>query len=96
MVLTMAAGGGYCDGAQHSRCLWGTLAHLPGMKVVVPSTPADAKGLMASAIREDGPVVYIFHKGVMDLPWMAKNPRTLDECPRRGLHGPDRKGAGCP
>jgi len=81
MVLTMAAGGGYSDGAQHSQCLWGTFAHLPGMKVVVPSTPADAKGLMTSAIRDDGPVVYVFHKGVMGLPWMAKNPRALDDVP---------------
>lgn len=81
MVLTMATGGGYSDGAQHSQCLWGTLAHLPGMKVVVPSNPADAKGLMISAIRDDNPVVYMFHKGVMGLPWMAKNPRTLDAVP---------------
>ena len=81
MVLTMAAGGGYSDGAQHSQCLWGTFAHLPGMKVVVPSTPADAKGLMTSAIRDDNPVVYVFHKGVMGLPWMAKNPRATDEVP---------------
>jgi pyruvate dehydrogenase E1 component beta subunit len=81
MVLTMAAGGGYSDGAQHSQCLWGTFAHLPGMKVVVPSTPADAKGLMTSAIRDENPVVYVFHKGVMGLPWMAKNPRSLDEVP---------------
>jgi pyruvate/2-oxoglutarate/acetoin dehydrogenase E1 component len=81
MVLTMAAGGGYSDGAQHSQCLWGTLAHLPGMKVVVPSNPADAKGLMTSAIRDDNPVVYIFHKGVMGLAWMAKNPRSTDEVP---------------
>jgi pyruvate dehydrogenase E1 component beta subunit len=81
MVLTAAAGGGYSDGAQHSQCLWGTFAHLPGMKVVVPSTPADAKGLMTSAIRDDNPVVYIFHKGVMGLAWMAKNPRTLEEVP---------------
>jgi acetoin:2,6-dichlorophenolindophenol oxidoreductase subunit beta len=81
MVLTMAAGGGYSDGAQHSQCLWGTFAHLPGMKVVVPSTPADAKGLMTSAIRDDNPVVYIFHKGVMGLPWMSKNPRSIDEVP---------------
>jgi pyruvate dehydrogenase E1 component beta subunit len=81
MVLTMAAGGGYSDGAQHSQCLWGTFAHLPGMKVVVPSTPADAKGLMTSAIRDDNPVVYIFHKGVMGLAWMAKNARSTDEVP---------------
>ncbi len=81
MVLTMAAGGGYSDAAQHSQCLWGTFAHLPGMKVVVPSSPADAKGLMTSAIRDDNPVVYVFHKGVMGLPWMAKNPRSLDVVP---------------
>jgi len=81
MVLTMAAGGGYSDGAQHSQCLWGTFAHLPGMKVVVPSTPADAKGLMTSAIRDDNPVVYVFHKGIMGLPWMAKNPHSLGEVP---------------
>jgi pyruvate dehydrogenase E1 component beta subunit len=81
MVLTTAVGGGYSDGAQHSQCLWGTFAHLPGMKVVVPSTPADAKGLMLSAIRDDNPVVYMFHKGVMGLPWMAKNPRATDAVP---------------
>jgi pyruvate/2-oxoglutarate/acetoin dehydrogenase E1 component len=81
MVLTMAAGGGYSDGAQHSQCLWGTFAHLPGMKVVVPSNPLDAKGLMTSAIRDDSPVVYIFHKGVMGLAWMAKNPRAMEDVP---------------
>ena len=81
MVLTTAVGGGYSDGAQHSQCLWGTFAHLPGMKVVVPSNPADAKGLMTSAIRDDNPVVYMFHKGVMGLPWMAKNARSTDEVP---------------
>jgi pyruvate dehydrogenase E1 component beta subunit len=81
MVLTTAVGGGYSDGAQHSQCLWGTFAHLPGMKVVVPSNPYDAKGLMTSAIRDDGPVVYMFHKGVMGLAWMAKNRRAIGEVP---------------
>ena len=81
MVLTTAVGGGYSDGAQHSQTLWGTFAHLPGMKVVVPAFPADAKGLMTSAIRDDGPVVYMFHKGVMGLPWMVKNPRSIDVVP---------------
>jgi pyruvate/2-oxoglutarate/acetoin dehydrogenase E1 component len=81
MVLTTAVGGGYSDGAQHSQCLWGTFAHLPGMKVVVPSNPRDAKGLMTSAIREDSPVVYMFHKGVMGLPWMVKNPRATGDVP---------------
>jgi pyruvate dehydrogenase E1 component beta subunit len=81
MVLTTAVGGGYSDAAQHSQCLWGTFAHLPGMKVVVPSNPYDAKGLMTSAIRDDNPVVYMFHKGVMGLPWMAKNPRATADVP---------------
>src|SRR5512144_738419 len=81
MVLTTAVGGGYSDAAQHSQCLWGTFAHLPGMKVVVPSNPYDAKGLMISAIRDDNPVVYMFHKGVMGLAWMAKNPRSLGDVP---------------
>ncbi|MGA1215690.1 MAG: alpha-ketoacid dehydrogenase subunit beta, partial [Candidatus Nanopelagicales bacterium] len=72
MVLMMAVGGGYSDAAQHSQCLWASFAHMPGMKVVAPSNPYDAKGLMISAIRDDNPVIFMFHKGVMGLPWMAK------------------------
>ncbi len=81
MVLMTAVGGGYSDGAQHSQCLWGTFAHLPGMKVVVPSSPYDAKGLMISAIEDDNPVIYMFHKGIMGLPWMAKNSHAIDVVP---------------
>ena len=88
MVLTTAVGGGYSDGAQHSQCLWGTFAHLPGMKVVVPSTPADAKGLMISAIRDDNPVIYLFHKGIMGLPWMAKNPHSVAPVPEEPYETP--------
>jgi len=82
MVLTAAVGGGYSDGTQHSQCLWGTFAHLPGMKVVVPSTPSDAKGLMTAAIRDDNPVVFLFHKGAMGLPWMSKSSRAVGPVPR--------------
>jgi pyruvate/2-oxoglutarate/acetoin dehydrogenase E1 component len=71
MVLMAGAGGGYNDAAQHSQCLWSTFAHLPGMKVVVPSNAYDAKGLMIQAIRDDNPVVFLFHKGIMGLPWMS-------------------------
>jgi acetoin:2,6-dichlorophenolindophenol oxidoreductase subunit beta len=81
VVLTMAIGGGYSDGAQHSQTLYGLFAHLPGMKIVVPSTPYDAKGLMISAIRDDNPVLYMFHKGVMGLGWMTPNPRATGEVP---------------
>lgn len=93
MVLMMAAGGGYSDAEQHSQCLWGTFAHLPGMKVVVPSNPADAKGLMISAIRDDNPVVYVFHKGVMGLPWMAKNARSIAPVPEAPYETPIGKAA---
>lgn len=81
LVLLTAVGGGYSDGAQHSQCLWGTFAHLPGLKVVVPSNPADAAGLMTAAIRDDNPVVFMFHKGVQGLPWMAKNRRSIGPVP---------------
>jgi len=81
MVLMTAAGGGYSDAGQHSQTLWGTFAHLPGMKVVVPSNPYDAKGLMISAIRDDNPVIYIFHKGVLGLGWMKNNPRATGPVP---------------
>ncbi len=81
VVVTTAIGGGYGDGAQHSQTLYGTFAHLPGMKIVVPSTPYDAKGLMISAIRDDNPVIYMFDKGVMGLGWMTPNPRATGEVP---------------
>ena len=81
MVLTTAVGGGYSDAGQHSQTLWGTFAHLPGMKVVVPSSAYDAKGLMISAIRDDNPVVYMFHKGALGLGWMTNNPHATGPVP---------------
>jgi pyruvate dehydrogenase E1 component beta subunit len=64
-VVIKTAGGCIGSGAQHSQCLWGLFAHLPGLKVVAPSNPYDAKGLMASAVESDDPVVYIEHKGLL-------------------------------
>jgi len=79
-VVIKTAGGCIGSAAQHSQCLWGTFAHLPGMKVVVPSSPYDAKGLMASALESDDPVVYIEHKGLLlsrlgDFPHGAEVPK---------------------
>jgi acetoin:2,6-dichlorophenolindophenol oxidoreductase subunit beta len=51
-------------GAHHSQSLEAWLAHVPGLKVVMPATPADAKGLLKSAIRDDNPVVFIEHRGL--------------------------------
>jgi pyruvate/2-oxoglutarate/acetoin dehydrogenase E1 component len=62
MVVRTTCGGGYGDGGQHEQALWGLLAGIPGLSVVVPSTPADAFGLMSSALRHDGPVVFLEHK----------------------------------
>jgi pyruvate dehydrogenase E1 component beta subunit len=88
MVLMSATGGGYSDGSQHSQNLWGTFAHLPGMKVVVPSTPYDAKGLMTASIRSDDPVVFLFHKGIMGLGWMKKNRRSIGAVPEEPYEVP--------
>jgi pyruvate dehydrogenase E1 component beta subunit len=71
LVVTASTGGGICDGAQHSQTLHGLFAHVPGIKVVVPSNAYDAKGLMTSAIRDDNPVVYLFHRQLMGLPVMG-------------------------
>jgi pyruvate dehydrogenase E1 component beta subunit len=51
-------------GAHHSQSLEAWLAHVPGLKVVMPSNPADAKGLLKSTIRDDNPVVFIEHRGL--------------------------------
>ena len=62
LVIRAGCGGGYGDGGQHEQALWGWLAHIPGIKVVVPSTPADAGGLLTAAIADDGPVVFLEHQ----------------------------------
>jgi pyruvate/2-oxoglutarate/acetoin dehydrogenase E1 component/TPP-dependent pyruvate/acetoin dehydrogenase alpha subunit len=59
MVLRTAVGGGLQVGAQHSQMLEAWLAHVPGLKVVVPSTPSDARGLLASCIADEDPCVFI-------------------------------------
>ncbi len=71
MVLMTSTGGGYSDAGQHSQCLYGTFAHLPGMKVVAPSNAYDAKGLMTAAMRDDSPVVYMYHKRLQGMGWLG-------------------------
>ena len=62
MVMRTAAGAGTGAAAQHSQSLEAVLAHFPGLKVVIPSTPYDAKGLLKSAIRDDNPVMFLEQK----------------------------------
>ena len=67
MVLRMASGGGSQLGATHSHSLEGMFAHFPGLLVVCPSFPADAKGLLKRAFREPNPVVFIEHTALYGL-----------------------------
>jgi len=62
MVLRTPCGAGMSAAAQHSQSMEAWFTHIPGIKTVMPSTPADAKGLLSAAIRDDNPVVYIEHK----------------------------------
>ncbi len=63
-VLRMVYGAGYNAAAQHSQSVHQILTGMPGLKVVMPSTPADAKGLLTQAIRDDDPVVFLEHKAL--------------------------------
>ena len=62
LVIRTHGGGGRGNAAQHSQNLEAWFLHVPGLKIVMPSTPADAKGLLATAIRDDNPVLFIEHK----------------------------------
>ena len=64
-LVIKTAAGNIGSAAQHSQCLWGMLAHLPGLKIVVPSSLYDHKGLMASSIRSDDPVIFFEHKELL-------------------------------
>ena len=66
MVVRTQFGGGLRAAAQHSQTLYSIFTHIPGLKVVVPSTPYDAKGLLTTAIRDDDPVIFMEHKGMYD------------------------------
>lgn len=64
LVIRTQGGAGLGNGAQHSQSLEALLAHIPGIRVVIPSNAYDAKGLLLHAIRDNNPVVFIEHKGL--------------------------------
>lgn len=61
-LVIRAASGGFGYGPEHSQCPEAYIMHTPGLRVAVPSTPADAKGLLKTAIRMDDPVIFFEHK----------------------------------
>ena len=65
LTITCYSGAGVRAAAQHSQSLEGFFMSIPGLKIVSPSTPYDAKGLLKSAIRDDNPVMYFEHKALM-------------------------------
>ena len=64
LVIRTQQGGGRGNAAQHSQSFESLFTHMPGMKVALPATPADAKGMLKSALRDDNPVMFIEHKGL--------------------------------
>lgn len=66
LVIRLIIGRGWGQGPQHSQSLQSLFAHIPGLKVVMPSTAHDAKGLLLSAIQDDNPVVFIEHRWLHD------------------------------
>ena len=66
LVIRTMYGAGFRAASQHSQCLYPIFTHIPGLKVVLPSSPYEAKGLMLQAIRDDDPVIFFEHKVMYD------------------------------
>lgn len=79
LTLTTAGGAGLSAGPQHSQSLEAWLAHVPGLKVALPSSPHDVKGLMVAAVRDDNPVVVVLNKRMLGVPGPV--PEELYEIP---------------
>ena len=67
LVIRAMFGAGFNAGAQHSQCLYSIFTHIAGLKVVIPSTPYDAKGLLIQAVRDEDPVIFMEHTKLYDL-----------------------------
>jgi pyruvate/2-oxoglutarate/acetoin dehydrogenase E1 component len=66
LVIRTMYGAGFRAASQHSQCLYPVFTHVPGLKVVIPSSPYEAKGLMIQSIRDDDPVIFFEHKVMYD------------------------------
>lgn len=96
LVIRAPCGGGLGDGGQHEQMLYGSIASIPGIKIVVPSNPADAGALMLAAIQDEDPVIFLEHKLLSDqlLYYLGGSGRdTIDfNVPQNGVEGevPDK------
>lgn len=68
LVIRMIIGRGWGQGPQHSQSLQSWFAHIPGLKVVMPATPRDAKGMLIAAIEDDNPVIFLEHRWLHNIP----------------------------
>ena len=96
LVVRMPQGAGHQLGPTHSHCLEAMFLHVPGLLVAVPATPADAKGLLTSAIRDENPVIFIEHESLYGRARRGargRAPRALRAGPRgpRGRGRDDRR-----
>lgn len=91
LVIRTPGGAGHQLGAQHSHSLESLYMHCPGLRVIVPSYPSDAKGLLKSAIRSDDPVLFIEHEGLYGIKGEVPEgdytiPLGVADVKRRGTH----------
>jgi pyruvate/2-oxoglutarate/acetoin dehydrogenase E1 component len=84
MVIRAIIGRGWGQSFQHSKSLHSWFAHIPGLKVVMPATPRDAKGMLISAIRDDNPVIFIEHRWLYDA--VGEVPEGSEALPLEGAH----------
>ena len=78
MVIRMIIGRGWGQGPTHSQSLQAWFAHIPGLKVVMPSSPANAKGLLAASIQDPNPVIFIEHRWLHNVEGMVPKKRYFD------------------
>ena len=91
MVIRTPCGGGLNAGPQHSQCLESWFCHIPGLKVVMPATPYDVKGLLKASIRDDNPVLFVENKALYGLAGQIPEedyivPVGKADVKRKGLH----------
>jgi pyruvate dehydrogenase E1 component beta subunit len=79
LVIRSIIGRGWGSAAQHSQALHSLFLHIPGLKLAIPSTPYDVKGLLVSAVRDGNPVVFVEHRWVYD--YMGYVPEELYQVP---------------